>query len=80
MQSFLNPGRHWKPVRRIVGMFIPKRYRRCRLCGGEFEHGIVQVEAGFVTDAMCGSCQARTSEAPAERATARAAVRAGISR
>jgi hypothetical protein len=76
MQSFLTPGGHWEQVRRIAGMFIPKRYRRCRLCGGEFENGIVQVDGGFVTEAMCGSCVARTSTASEERRPARPALRA----
>jgi hypothetical protein len=76
MQSFLNPAHGWKQVRRIAGMFIPKRYRRCRICGGQFENGVVQVDGGFVTGAMCGSCVARTITAPDERSPARPAVRA----
>lgn len=74
MQSFLNPAQRWEQVRRVAGMFIPRRYRRCRLCGGQFETGIVQVDGGFVTEAMCGSCVARTSQVPDERAPARAAM------
>jgi hypothetical protein len=46
----------WERVRQLGALFVPERYRNCKLCGQRFTTGIVIIEQGYSTDAICETC------------------------
>lgn len=56
MQAPAGQRSTWERVRRLGALFVPERYRHCKLCGGKFLNGFMVVEQGYSTDAICYSC------------------------
>jgi len=66
MQHYLNETWSWREIRRTIGMFIPKRYRRCKICDKEFAHGVLRVDNGYLSEAVCGACYDKACEGDLE--------------
>ena len=56
MQNYLNESYAWPAIRRVIGMFIPQRYRRCKLCEAAFADGILFIDKGYLSDGVCSAC------------------------